>query len=138
LEAAIKRSTLAFALSFFMSSCSQEADDKLVISNKTKPHKGFSSTVSDGGSYYDSKDLEALPDSELPVTSAGFRIEGERIYELLCASCHQSIAVSNRKGVDAGKIINDYTKNFPTHRGTPWPTDEEAYMIEAALSFPQP
>lgn len=78
--------------------------------------------------------LEPPSTSDLPITSAGFRAEGETIYNLLCASCHQPIPISNRRGVDAGKILNDYTRNFPTHRDVKWPVDEEAFMIEAALA----
>lgn len=81
---------------------------------------------------------EQLPDEEVPVTTVSFREQGVLLYTERCAGCHQPIEVSNRRGVDAGKILNDYTRNFPTHKSVDWPDTEGAYMIEAALAIPPP
>lgn len=140
-EASILRKALAIALTLslnvYWGACSQEAPDKPVFGKGATAYSGSASPGSPG-SGVESADLSTLPSEDLPITTAGFRAEGERIYNQLCSSCHQPIPLSNRKGVDAGKILNDYTKNFPTHRGIPWPIDEEAFMIEAALAVAQP
>ncbi len=80
--------------------------------------------------------LDPIEDILAPVTDAGYRLLGEQLYTRLCSSCHLPLESSNRRGVDAGKILNDYTRNFPTHKPLEWPDAEEAFMIEAALVVP--
>lgn len=59
---------------------------------------------------------------------------GEKIYVERCSACHGIIAVSNKRGLVSGKILDPYLRTFPKHFGVQWPDEEEAIAIEAALA----
>lgn len=134
-------------------SCASNAPRKPIFSST-----GSTSTVYSGKAVKDenadslplpSKDEVAARNADVSpvITDTGDRLAmtpteeirvGTLLYMEWCASCHLPVDVSNRRGVDAGKILNDYTRNFPTHKPIPWPNFDQAFMIQAALALPVP
>lgn len=89
---------------------------------------------------------EPTPDPEnkpLPTTEeiqAAPVQSGIALYTFYCESCHRPYEDSSKReiGITAGYIRDAYVRNFPPHRGRPWPKDEyEAYGIEKALAVPK-
>ena len=142
-EVHILRLIPSFALILVLgTSCSGVAPDKLTFEKEKSAdaisYGGHADPLSSSSASIEESSLDSSDVEDLPMTEEGYRLEGVQLYTKLCSSCHLPVESSNRRGVDAGKILNDYTRNFPTHKSIDWPDMDGAFMIEAALAIPVP
>jgi len=74
-----------------------------------------------------------------PQTPEARLTAGVALYTRFCFECHREIDEDNNKrNLDAEKILDSYTLIFPPHVKRPWPTRDEAELIEVALAIRKP